>query len=51
MLKAFLPTKFRYLGELKYILGVEVMRNKKRIFLSQRNYVFDLLSEIGKVGS
>ena len=33
---------------LKYFLGVKVMRNKHEIFLSQRKYVLDLLSEIGK---
>ena len=37
------------LGMLKYFLGVEVMMSKCRIFLSQRKYVLDLLSEIGKL--
>ena len=32
-------------GMLKYFLGVEVMRSKHKIFLSQRKYVLDLLSE------
>ena len=36
---------------LKYFLGVEVTRSKKGIFLSQRKYVLDLLSEIGKLGA
>ena len=35
---------------LRYFLGIEVMRRKHGIFLSQRKYVFDLLSEIGKLG-
>ena len=36
---------------LRYFLGVEVMRSKHGIFLSQRKYVLDLLSEIGKLGA
>ena len=39
------------LGMLKYFLGVEVMRSKQGILLSQRKYVLDMLSEIGKLGS
>ena len=34
---------------LKYFLGVEVMRSKHEIFLSQMRYVLDLLSETGKL--
>ena len=34
---------------LKYFLGVEVMRSKHEIFLSERKYVLDLLSETGKL--
>lgn len=39
------------LRDLKYFLGVEVTRSKQRIFLSQRKYVFDLLTEMGKLGT
>ena len=36
---------------LKYFLGVEIMRNKRGIFLSHRKYVLDLLSETRKLAS
>ena len=36
---------------LTFFLGVEVMRNKQEILLSQRKYVLDMLSEIGKLGA
>ena len=52
-LKSFLHGQFhtKDLGMLKYILGVEVMRRKRRIFLSQRKYVLDLLSETRKLAA
>ena len=52
-LKFFLHGQFhtKDLGMLRYLLGVEVMRSKRGIFLSQRKYVFDLLSETGKLGA
>ena len=51
-LKSFLHTQFhtKDLGMLRYFLGVEKTRCTKGIFLSQRKYVLDLLSEIGKLG-
>ena len=52
-LKSFLHGQFhtKDLGMLRYFLGIEVMRSKHGIFLSQRKYVFDLLSETGKLGA
>ena len=50
-LKSFLHGLFhtKDLEMLRYFLGVEVMRSKHEIFLSQRKYVLDLLSETGKL--
>ena len=52
-LKYFLHCQFRTkdLGMLKYYLGVEVMRSKCGIFLPQRKYVMDLLSEMKKLAA
>ena len=51
--KSFLHCQFhtKDLGILKYFLGIEVMRSKQRIMLSQQKYVLDLLSKIGKLGA
>ena len=51
-LKSFLQSQFHIkdLGMLRYFLGIEVMRSKHGIFLSQRKYMLDLLFEIGKLG-
>ena len=35
---------------LRYFLGIAVMQNKHGIFLSQRKYLLDRLSKIGKLG-
>ncbi|KAL1193518.1 Retrovirus-related Pol polyprotein from transposon RE2 [Cardamine amara subsp. amara] len=39
------------LGELKYFLGIEMTRFEDGLFISQRKYVLDLLTETGKLGS
>ena len=51
--KSFLHGQFRTkdLGMLRYFLGIEVMRSKHGIFLSQKKYVLDLLSKTGKLGA
>ncbi|CAL8109306.1 unnamed protein product [Prunus armeniaca] len=48
-LQDYLATEFeiKNLGGLKYFLGIEVARSQQGIFLSQRKYVLDLLTEIG----
>ena len=48
-LKSFFHSQFHIkdLGMLKYFLGVEVMRSKQRILLSQRKYVLDMLLRQG----
>ncbi|XP_060177791.1 uncharacterized mitochondrial protein AtMg00810-like [Lycium barbarum] len=35
------------LGKLQYFLGIEVARSNRGIFISQRNYILDLLKETG----
>ena len=51
-LQNYLSREFemKYLGLLKYFLGIEVSRSSERIFLSQRKYVLDLLQETGMLG-
>ncbi|KAJ0483933.1 putative RNA-directed DNA polymerase [Helianthus annuus] len=51
--KSFLNSKFmiKDLGELKFFLGIEVTKHKDVLYLSQRKYCLDLLSEFGMLGS
>ncbi len=39
--------EMKNLGGLKYFLGIEVARSREGIFLSQRKYVLDVLTEVG----
>lgn len=50
--KDFLSTKFHMkdLGILKYFLGLEVARNADGIYLCQRKYCFDIITEAGLLG-
>ena len=52
-LKSFLHSQFhtKDIEMLRYFLGVKVIWSKHGIFLSQRKYVLDLLSETGKLGA
>ncbi|XP_019229458.1 PREDICTED: uncharacterized protein LOC109236018 [Nicotiana attenuata] len=39
------------LGELKFFLGIEFARSDKGIYMSQRKYALELISEFGLVGA
>lgn len=39
------------LGTLKYFLGLEVTRGPQGIFVSQRKYALDIISECGLLGA
>ena len=47
--KALMKQEFdmKDLGELRYFLGIEVIRTKEGIWLSQRQYALDMLSKYG----
>ncbi|MDV3143949.1 MAG: reverse transcriptase domain-containing protein, partial [Candidatus Phytoplasma australasiaticum] len=42
--------KIKDLGELKYFLGIEFSRSAQGIFMSQRKYALELVSEAGLAG-
>lgn len=50
--KKFLKSKFsiKDLGKLKYFLGIEVIDTTDGLYLSQRKYCLDLLTEFGLLG-
>lgn len=39
------------LGALKYFLGLEVARGPQRLYLCQRKYTIDIITECGLLGS
>lgn len=39
--------KVKDLGELRYFLGIEVLRSQQGILLNQRKYTLELISELG----
>lgn len=51
-LKRLLAREFEVkdLGQLKYLLGMEVARSKYGIYVSQWKYTLDLLQETGMLG-
>ncbi|XP_074266172.1 uncharacterized protein LOC141588638 [Silene latifolia] len=51
--KAYLSKCFHMkdLGPLKYFLGLEIARNNTGLFISQRKYALDILTEAGLIGS
>ncbi|XP_021986041.1 uncharacterized mitochondrial protein AtMg00810-like [Helianthus annuus] len=51
-IKSLLKSKFliKDLGMLKYFLGIEVLKTKDGLCLSQRKYCLDLLAEFGMTG-
>ena len=46
----FAEFEMKNLGLLKYFLGIEVIRSKKGIFISQQKYVLDLLDLLAEIG-
>ena len=52
LFKAYLCDCFKMkdLGPLKYFLGIEVARSASGLFLCQRKYTLDIISEVGLLG-
>ena len=47
--KLFKEFDMKDLGRLKYFLGIEVLRSRRGIFISQKKYILDLLAETGLI--
>ena len=45
--KTFIEFKMKDLGNLKYFLGIEVLKSRGEIFINQKKYVLDFLAEMG----
>ena len=43
--------KIKDLGQLKYFLGIEVLRSKTGVILNQRKYILELISDTGLSGA
>lgn len=46
-----LKFKMKDLGEVKFFLGIEFVRSRKGIIMSQRKYALELISELGLSGT
>lgn len=51
--KKYLHSQFKVkdLGELKYFLGIEVLRSQHGILMNQRKYTLELISDVGLAGA
>ena len=47
--RLFLEFEMKDLENLKYFLGIEVLRSKTGIFIKQKKYILDLLAEAGMI--